>query len=218
MRVLSSIGLAALLGGSCLIGSANANTIDFGLISFGTATYTGASLDKSTAFNVSGSTLFVNAVGGSDQSGLANGDALVSISPTNIQYGSGSGNLSVALVASLTKSWTIPSGPFVGAYTEVLSTVDNINRSSLNTVAVLIEGLINGPGFTNQQVFLLLNANQAAGPGVGNAINWSLTESSTNPFLNPTPLPAALPLFAGGLGVIGLLARRRKRKVAALAV
>ena len=27
-----------------------------------------------------------------------------------------------------------------------------------------------------------------------------------------TPLPAALPLFAGGLGVIGLLAQRRKRK------
>jgi hypothetical protein len=32
-----------------------------------------------------------------------------------------------------------------------------------------------------------------------------------------TPLPAALPLFAGGLGVIGLLARRRKRKAAAIA-
>ncbi len=30
-----------------------------------------------------------------------------------------------------------------------------------------------------------------------------------------TPLPAALPLFAGGLGVFGLLARRRKRKNAA---
>jgi concanavalin A-like lectin/glucanase superfamily protein len=30
--------------------------------------------------------------------------------------------------------------------------------------------------------------------------------------LAPTPLPAALPLFAGGLGVIGLLARRRKQK------
>jgi hypothetical protein len=26
-----------------------------------------------------------------------------------------------------------------------------------------------------------------------------------------TPLPAALPLFAAGLGVVGLLARRRKR-------
>jgi hypothetical protein len=32
-----------------------------------------------------------------------------------------------------------------------------------------------------------------------------------------TPLPAALPLFAGGLGVIGLLARRRKRKAIATA-
>ena len=30
-----------------------------------------------------------------------------------------------------------------------------------------------------------------------------------------TPLPAALPLFAGGLGVMGLLARRRKRKAIA---
>jgi hypothetical protein len=33
--------------------------------------------------------------------------------------------------------------------------------------------------------------------------------------LPATPLPAALPLFASGFGVIGLLARRRKRKAAA---
>ena len=32
--------------------------------------------------------------------------------------------------------------------------------------------------------------------------------------VSQTPLPAALPLFAGGLGVIGLLARRRKGKAA----
>ena len=32
-----------------------------------------------------------------------------------------------------------------------------------------------------------------------------------------TPLPAALPLFAGGLGMIGLLTRRRKRNAAAFA-
>ncbi|MFZ1971521.1 MAG: hypothetical protein WAU89_01685 [Candidatus Acidiferrales bacterium] len=30
--------------------------------------------------------------------------------------------------------------------------------------------------------------------------------------LAPTPLPAALPLFAGGIGIIGLLSRRKKRK------
>ena len=34
---------------------------------------------------------------------------------------------------------------------------------------------------------------------------------------NATPLPAALPMFAGGLGVVGLLARRRKRKAAVAA-
>ena len=31
---------------------------------------------------------------------------------------------------------------------------------------------------------------------------------------NPTPLPAALPLFATGLGALGLLGWRRKRKAA----
>jgi hypothetical protein len=33
----------------------------------------------------------------------------------------------------------------------------------------------------------------------------------------PTPLPASLPLFASGLGVVGLLLRRRKQKAAARA-
>jgi hypothetical protein len=32
------------------------------------------------------------------------------------------------------------------------------------------------------------------------------------PIMAATPLPAALPLFAGGLGVLGFLARRRKKK------
>jgi hypothetical protein len=35
--------------------------------------------------------------------------------------------------------------------------------------------------------------------------------------ITATPLPAALPLFAGGLGALGLLGWRRKRKAAALA-
>src|SRR5664279_1282581 len=37
----------------------------------------------------------------------------------------------------------------------------------------------------------------------------------TNVSTSTTPLPAALPLFAGGLGMIGLLAKRRKRNNAA---
>jgi|SRR5665213_1429300 len=35
--------------------------------------------------------------------------------------------------------------------------------------------------------------------------------------VSATPLPATLPLFASGLGVLGLLARRRKRKAALVA-
>jgi hypothetical protein len=38
------------------------------------------------------------------------------------------------------------------------------------------------------------------------------TTPLAGPTPSPTPLPAALPLFAGGLGVIGLLSRFRKRK------
>jgi hypothetical protein len=39
----------------------------------------------------------------------------------------------------------------------------------------------------------------------------------TTPSTSATPLPAALPLFATGLGALGLLGWRRKRKVSALA-
>lgn len=42
---------------------------------------------------------------------------------------------------------------------------------------------------------------------------FSITLVSGSLVLAPVPLPAALPLFATGLGVIGLLAWRKKRKV-----
>jgi len=35
--------------------------------------------------------------------------------------------------------------------------------------------------------------------------------------LNPTPIPAALPLFMSGLGVVGLLSRKRRKKLAVAA-
>jgi hypothetical protein len=59
-----------------------------------------------------------------------------------------------------------------------------------------------------------------SGLGVGD-FTWFALEAPINGILVTgintanTPLPAALPMFAGGLGVMGLLARRRKRKAAA---
>jgi hypothetical protein len=50
----------------------------------------------------------------------------------------------------------------------------------------------------------------AGGPGLDGAIYeqpFTLTET-----VSSTPLPAALPLFAGGLGIVGFLAGRKKRK------
>jgi hypothetical protein len=48
--------------------------------------------------------------------------------------------------------------------------------------------------------------------GLSNIYAFSDNPTVSNPPPATTPLPAALPLFAGGLGVIGLLARRRKQK------
>jgi hypothetical protein len=44
----------------------------------------------------------------------------------------------------------------------------------------------------------------------------AVLEADSTP-LTQTPLPGALPLFAGGLGALGLLGRRRKRKAQAVA-
>ncbi len=59
-------------------------------------------------------------------------------------------------------------------------------------------------------------------PGFNSLVNGyvDLSLSNVQPYALPvatTPLPATLPLFIGGLGVIGLLAGRRKRKGPAVA-
>ena len=49
--------------------------------------------------------------------------------------------------------------------------------------------------------------------GVSNGRGGYSTGDVAAPSVSATPLPAALPLFIGGLGMIGLLSRRRKRNV-----
>jgi hypothetical protein len=65
-----------------------------------------------------------------------------------------------------------------------------------------------GPALYVLNAEILNAAGYAAVPG-STLINLDVTE---------TPLPAALPLFAAGAGLVGLLSRRRKRKVNDVAV
>jgi hypothetical protein len=43
------------------------------------------------------------------------------------------------------------------------------------------------------------------------------SDDTVSATLAATPLPAALPLFAGGLGLVGMFSRRRKQKASAIA-
>jgi hypothetical protein len=45
----------------------------------------------------------------------------------------------------------------------------------------------------------------------------SVVSSTPNNIFSPVPFPAALPLFATGIGALGLLGWRRKRKAQAIA-
>ena len=55
-------------------------------------------------------------------------------------------------------------------------------------------------------------------PNIGNVLLSAQIDGVSIGTLSAAPLPAALPLFAGGLGVMGWLTKRRKRKTAAQAV
>jgi hypothetical protein len=57
----------------------------------------------------------------------------------------------------------------------------------------------------------------STGPFVSTTPLYSNNGPPIPPAIPPTPLPAALPLFATGLGALGLLGWRRKRKGAAVA-
>ena len=65
--------------------------------------------------------------------------------------------------------------------------------------------------------FSSLSTNGNTTTSGGNGIDLLVYAGNSVPVAGTTPLPAALPLFASGLGALGLLARRRKRKAQAAA-
>jgi hypothetical protein len=76
---------------------------------------------------------------------------------------------------------------------------------------------INYNAFVDNTYGLSLAPQGVAQTFYGDLIDTSTELEDEGPLVFPsaTPLPAALPLFAGGLGLIGLIAGRKRRKNAA---
>ena len=88
---IAGLGAAviAMLGASS---AAQAAMINFTVVNIdGTPTYTGTTLEDLSAVDIDNGFLIVQEVDPSDDSGLTPGDSNVSLSPTNIVYGTGSG-------------------------------------------------------------------------------------------------------------------------------
>jgi hypothetical protein len=87
------------------------------------------------------------------------------------------------------------------------------NSSGPDTDCIVWNGASNTP---NGSVILAATMSNGSIIDVDfyNAQDWAITPTISFD-LRATPLPATLPLFVSGLGILGLIAQRRKRKIAA---
>ena len=185
--------------------SAQAAVIDFGVSALvgSDLSYSGPSLNASTAFDFDGAPLAVTSIGPGDASGLVafafptTPDMFVSLSPTDIMYGTGT------LAAPVVKSWTGSTGD---VFTETLTAVKEIDRSTPNAITVTLTGMVSDADhvFTDTPVSFILSADQVRGP------HGSITASFTN--TSAVPEPATWVMLALGFAALGYAAVRRSAK------
>src|SRR5437868_6933492 len=115
-----------------------------------------------------------------------------------------------AMVATTTPTFTgFPTGATSGTYSHVF---DMSLASSYNSAFITAHG----GTVATAEAFLLVGMH--AGSSYLNIHTSNFPGGEIRGFLTETPLPAALPLFATGLGLLAWAARRRKlKKAAALA-
>jgi PEP-CTERM motif len=186
--------------------AAQAAVINFGVSVLDGAAlgYSGTRLNASTAFNFDGAALLVSSVGAADDSGLVPFPGpfdTVSLSPTDIMYGSGTGP--GMLTADVVKSWTGKTGD---AFTETLTDILSINRSTVNAITVVLTGTVSDADgiFVDTPVDFILSANQVGGPGT--AIVAGFTNTTT------IPEPSTWVMLALGFAGLGYAAVRRSAK------
>ncbi len=206
MKVLVPTLAAAFIATVGVSTSAHAALIDFGVSALigSDLSYSGPTLDFSTAFNFDGAPLAVTSIGSGDASGLVQfafptttPDMFVSLSPTDIMYGIGT------LAAPVTKSWTGSTGD---VFTEMLTAVKEIDRSTPNAITVTLTGTVSDTDhvFTDTPVAFILSANQVRGPG--GSISAGFTNTTT------VPEPATWVMLALGFAGLGYAAVRRSAK------
>jgi hypothetical protein len=129
--------------------------------------------------------------------------------PTGVSATAGNGSGDIFWTApsdggSVITSYTVT--PFVGSTAQ---TPEIVTGSPAATM-IILTGLTNGVAYT-----AIVSATNAVGTGPPSASSNSFTPTAEIP--PATPLPAALPLFATGIGGLGLFGWRRKRKAQAVA-
>jgi hypothetical protein len=128
------------------------------------------------------------------------------------------------------KTFATSSGTLAGWSSSHAGSVVSLTTSNTDTIIGGPGGLtysnangsIAGNGPHNPFIFedglfnLLVGGVTANSIVSGVTINFGTATDLVTAQLQPTPVPAALPLFAGGLGLMGFLARRKKRKALGL--
>ena len=185
--------------------AAQAARIDFAFVALGNGISASPTpLQDATELNLDGSILEVSGVGAGDASGLAAGNTF-SVSPTDIIFSA------VSATDPVIKSWTATIGPDVGdVFTETLTTVSSVDRTSPNAVTWDLTGTVTGGGFHNAPVSMIIDATQSGGPG--NVISVSGSNSSS-----AIPEASTWVMMALGFAGLGFLGYRKTRRDNALA-
>jgi hypothetical protein len=193
------IAIAAPLALSLMGSAANAIPINVSFNFVPTGTLTANTGDVTTATTITSGAPDVVTTILTNNIGLASGATITLTSPTPVTLGS-----------TFTKSFTTPMGSFLENLTVTLVTPGPSSRGITATGTI---SQTSGTGFDPTPVFYSAAYTQNGGPGA--QINASFNDSTTPP--TSTPLPAALPLFATGIGGLGFLGWRRKRKAQVVA-
>jgi hypothetical protein len=217
--VLSAAVIATLGAGS----AAEAATINFFFSAGdGSKTYTGTSLDTSSALDLDMATMLVLDVNPTDSSGLVFGSviSLLTAPPPSDLHVITYGDTPVPaggrpLGADVILTWPVSPTPGADVFTEVLTTVMAIDRTEANAITVKIEGTVTDSAglFTASEatpVELIMSASQAGGPG-DDVIGVEFTNKSGVAPPTSVPEPSTWVMMALGFGALGYAASRQRK-------